>query len=180
VSTVQPSLAELLPAELLVDAAGHLSEEGAMFIADGEDALFPPSIAAHARSCEVCQHRVGDAALLSARVGAALVEARPSVEVVRVRRPVPIGAVGMAFLLAAAGAAPTLARAPQMVVEAITNLPWLVSLFVRVSGFVVRDAGVKVGPAAIAAVVLAAMVLMLTGWSIARQLPRAPMAQRGV
>lgn len=174
------STEELLPAELLVDAAGHLSEEGAMFVADGEDALFPASISAHARGCAVCQHRIGDAAMLSARVGAVLSQTRPIREVARVRRPVPIGAVGMAFLIAAAGAAPTLARAPRMVVEAMTNLPWLVSLFVRVSGPLVRGAGVKVGPAATAAVVMAAMVLMLTGWSIARQLPRAPMAQRGV
>jgi hypothetical protein len=117
----EPLSMELLGRELLLDPDGHLSEIGAGALADGQDALIPADLLAHAASCPECQLRLGQQALQVELVHRAL-GADPAPALASTRAPaLPWRSLLIAAALAALGAAPTL-LAPETAASARTLL----------------------------------------------------------
>jgi len=154
-----------LPAELVWDEAGHLSEMAQTAVADGEEALLPKLALAHLEECERCALGVGEAALLSAHIGRIFGAAMPAPA--PRRDPVPFLAIAAALVLAAIGALPALAEAPAWMSDAPAALTRAVPIFVHGVVTLLRGAG-SLAPSVTFA---AAAVLVAIGAAIARLAP---------
>jgi hypothetical protein len=190
------TVTDKLPLELLVDASGHLSEEGATVLADGQDDLCPLRVLEHAEACPTCQLRIGEAALLSASVSEAMSATAPSRGLataaqeassgatrtrssMRVPRQLPLVALAAAFAVALLGALPALLRLPHAVVGFTSTCECVVPALLRSLTRVLRAPHATLGPIATVAPIAAALVLTMAGLLVARELPRARTAERG-
>ncbi len=160
-----------LPADLVWRDDGHLHEATVTALSDTQYAVVPPDAATHADACDACAERVGAAALLSLSVGQALEGTALVPALATARRPLPRAALATALLLAAAGALPSLWQAPARLAALPRTLmdatPVLVaSLHAVLRGLSSHSAWLSF------ATVFAAALMLLVGFSIARQAPR--------
>lgn len=171
---------EMLPAELLWEDDGHLTEVALGAIADGEDALVSPKAVLHLDDCDRCLSALGVMARRAEIVAEVVAssaqhEAPASLVAVSGKRAAmrsPRFAIASGLVVAVLGALPILARFPSFV-SLVTfvftrGLPVLMhmaaELWVSVDS---RVAGLL--PLA------AALVLVVTGTMVARALPRISM-----
>jgi hypothetical protein len=187
-----------LPDALLFEPDGHLTDTALTCVADGELDLVPPTALAHLDGCDLCSHRLGEAALLSVAAGDALVTvssqaarapviAGPAAIVSRpesagraakARRPLPVWAIAAALLVSVVTAGPALVDAvrgvPETVAGAVTTMPFLfkvASAFVRVP--------LESGSLALVVRCVSALMLAAIGLQVARMTSRASSPDAG-
>ena len=173
---------EMLPAELLWEDDGHVTDVVLDALADKEDAIVPQPAHTHLDGCERCLRRLGEAAARSAECGAALValDAKPaSVPASMVPSSgrssrAPRYAIGAGLFLATLGTIPFLFNLPAFVSDVSfffsRGVPVLLHMLSRffVSASSSIDRATLILPGA------AALVLVMAGVLVARTLPRSP------
>jgi hypothetical protein len=171
---------EQLPAELLWEDDGHLSDVVITALGDAQDAIVPAAGHAHLASCDKCMGRVGEAAMLSMDTGEELRNAVGRTEVApmsladdsrrRMAMRPPRFAIAAALGIAAIGCIPFALHASSSlggVWFAITHgLPTLLHTAAHLF------ASAPAQRAAIVLPVVSAMVLVMAGVLVARALPR--------
>jgi hypothetical protein len=175
----------MLPAELLWEDDGHLTEVVLEALADAQDGIVPSPAHAHLDGCDRCLRRLGEAATRSAECGAALValdvqklaekHAAPASMVPSSGRAsrAPRYAISAGLLLATLGTLPFLFNLPAFIADvsfffsrgAPIMLHMLSRFFVSASSSI--DRAVLILPGA------AALVLVMAGVLVARSLPRS-------
>lgn len=111
-SALPDQAADALPAALLVNPSGHLSELAAHLWVDGEFELLPPDLRDHAAACPTCEAIVGDAALLALAAHEVVRDGAPSWQAEHAPPPValPWGWLTAALALALVSGVPSAAR----------------------------------------------------------------------
>ncbi len=171
---------EMLPHELIWEQ-GHASDVALGAMADGEVALIPGDLVSHVDACEACTHRLGEAALFSAGLGAAIQAMGPLNRLSPVpaaqgkrRTPLPLPMMAAAAVIAVLGAAPTLLHLPARLVGFfLTMLHTLPTL--SHGGMQLARNGL--GPAGVTLTFVTAAVLIMVSVGLTRLLPR-PAASR--
>ena len=174
---------EMLPAELLWEDDGHLTEIVLDALADKQDSIVPQPAHAHLDGCDRCLARLGEAALRSEECAAAMAtmeNAKPS-EVPASMVPssgrsprAPRYAIGAGLFLATLGTVPFLINHPAFVADVSfffsRGVPILIHMLSRffVSASSSIDRATLILPGA------AALVLVMAGVLVARSLPRSP------
>jgi hypothetical protein len=181
---------DMLPAELLWEDNGHLTEVALNAVADAEDALLPANALAHLDACEHCLFRVGEVASMSIDMGIAMRAAEPQAaktdlaplsiaEESRRRaamRP-PRYAIGGALLLAALGSLPLIAHVPGL----LQSIGFLFNRGVPVVAHMAARFATTAPVERIAMVLpfVSTFVLILLGVIVARALPRTARLAEG-
>jgi hypothetical protein len=190
---------DALPDEVLFAPDGHLTETALTCVADGEVHLLRVGALDHLDGCDLCTHRLGEAALLSIVAGealgdrAALVVAAPATLAHapeahltqasaplrgRVRRPLPVAAIAAALLIAVVTAGPAL-------LSAIQGVPGVLAAAVEAAPFLFRLARAFVrapwgaGSLPLLVNVGSAVVLAAVGLQVARITSRSGSWQQG-
>ena len=124
---------DMLPADLLWQDDGHVTDVVGDTLADGQDEAVPESARVHVEACDLCTQRLGDALLLTMQVGEALqasVEQAVEQAVGQTAArpwPVPIPAILVAVVVAALGTLPALdgvaARLTELAKTIVSLLP---------------------------------------------------------
>lgn len=185
-----------LAADLLWQPDGHIGEAGLAMLADGEHALLDEGVLNHVDSCELCSARLGEAALMSLRVGEdlafleeqaqaqtmqvaaeALSRARYQTELPPPRnfKAIPVRAIGAALVLAVVGAAPSLISGVSQARGAIEGAARGLSLIGRALFEVARmgGAGAERAPVFVAFLSwFSAALLVALGFGVARVMSR--------
>ncbi len=189
---------ELIPRDVLLDEAGHLSEVGVTVLGDGQSMLVPADVLQHVDGCADCCQRMGEAAMFSIALGDAIregsvalasvraVEKAPTVEVARAKRDslanvrrLPIPMMVAALVAACVGLAPTLYSAPGWVSETVSLFHRLIPILAKSSYLLLKRGGASAGPLMFVLPFVSAMVLMGVGLVVAKRLPRVAMIGRG-
>lgn len=144
------------------DADGHLMDAAIIALADGQDEILPNACTQHALDCESCAHRVGEAAMLAARVGDALRSVTPA----PARARLPRALLAVALLLAAVGALPSLPDVSGRAILFFTALPRLAPLLIESSLNLSRV--VREGPVGAALSGSVFLLLSFVGFFVAR------------
>ncbi len=141
----------------------HLSGVALVAAADGQDDLLPADALEHLGDCLSCNERLGEQAVLAMVMHESLVASRSS--------EVPQTAQVSWRLLAASAAALCLALIGSMPV--LMGIPdFLASVPALLSGLWRAVQPLSVGPFALVVSSITALVLVLSGWAVARLAPR--------
>lgn len=159
-----------LPWEVIWQHDGHVTDVVLHAIADGQEPLVPEPAIEHLHDCQACARRLGDAAMVSALAGELLVEQAAQREALRPR--FPWSAMLAALVVAALGMAPSVAEAPAWFGEAGSSLVHALPMVFRSAALVVRLVPQQLQGAWLAVTLAAAVILLLTGLSIARAMSR--------
>jgi len=155
---------EQIPSELVWTSEGHLTDVAMTAIADGEEAILPGEAFGHLGACELCVRGVDRAASLSTAVTHALASPEPE----RARRAFPVLAVAAVIALSALTALPSLGAARESMVQLYRVLPELLPILIRSITTLAKSASRWIPLLSLAS----AMLLFVTGWSVARLAPR--------
>jgi len=161
---------EQLPTELVWTADGHLGEVAMTAIADGEEAILPREAFGHLGVCETCAAGVESAASLSASVtralGAPLLAEAPAANA---RLAFPVWSAVVAIAVAAAATLPNVGAMLRWLGHAWWALREGTPVITRqVVAFLPRAWNLLPMMS-----LVAAMLLLLAGLSVARLAPRA-------
>jgi hypothetical protein len=197
---------ERLPADLLFEADGHVTEVVLACLADGELALISDAAAAHVDGCDTCTARLGTAALRSIGAGEALRElgamtattvlvaaeassvspalqaAAPSQQAAlpassrRARRPFPIAAIAAALLVAIVAGAPAFLDAAETLPSLLRSVPVLVRVVVSI----LRGAPEGLLTVALLLKWVSAVILIMAGFVVARSMTQKRSLQGGM
>jgi hypothetical protein len=186
-----------LPAELVFEPDGHVSELCVTAVADGEIEIVPRAALDHLDACDACGDKLGNAALLAAVAHEAMREAEAPMAAASAdaaltsttpvlatpastapasiapasprppRRPVPYFAIAAAILLATITAGPALS-------DAISAAPEVASATVAWGPTLLKAAaavawsGASLGPWGIAIEIVSAVMFVAAGIQVAR------------
>jgi hypothetical protein len=165
-----------LPAEVVWEQSGHLTEEALAAFADGEEALLPADATAHGHACEECARRMGEAAMLSLSVATVLREVnaadlRVSAAPASQRVAPPFWAIASGLAFAALGAVPFLLGIPAWLLHATLVLQR--SMPVLAHSALSLSAGSGGAASGRMLVTLASLaVLMMSTYAVSRLAPR--------
>ena len=141
----------------------HLSDVALVVAADGQDDLLPASALEHLGECLDCNERLGEQAVLATVMHESLVASRSSEvpQSARVSWGV-VAASAAALCFALVGSIPVLMDIPKF----LASVPALLSGLWRAAE------PLSVGPLALVVSSMTALVLVLSGWAVARLAPR--------
>jgi hypothetical protein len=171
-----------LPAELLWQDDGHVTDVVVDSLADGQEALVPRVARDHVDACDGCAGRLGEAVLLSLRVqehmSAALLPVGGTVAAARTSWPMPVTAIAVALLAALIATLPDLLEAPARFAGAATTLLRVAPDLVRAMLTVARGLGQGAQLSFVSTA--GVLVLLAVGTAVARFAPRQQPARGGV
>jgi hypothetical protein len=149
---------EKLEHEIVWDDAGHLSEIARFALADGQESILPLEAMSHFSHCERCSRSVGQAALLSAELGAAFARAP--------RLSFPLIPIIAAVLVALLSALPMVVTARSW----LSTVGWFVTRSAPIAGHAFfKLAAHGIGPAFYFG---CTFLLLAMGLAVARLMPR--------
>lgn len=168
---------ETLPSDLLWRDDGHVADVVVDAIADGEVRIVPLAALNHVNRCDACTVRVGDAALLCIDIGDAMKEAADAPVTLRstVRPPawpLPVPAIVAAGLLAVIGAVPALSDAPGQVAAFVASVIDMLPTLVHAMLALGRTGVDGLAPIIATVSAISVLLMLLTGFAIARAVPR--------
>lgn len=159
---------DMLPADLLWQDDGHVTDVVVDTLADGQDEAVPEPARDHVEACELCTLRLGDALLLTMQVGEAI---HASVGQAAARPwPVPVPAMLAAVLVAVLGTVPALGEVAARLTELAKTLVALLPNLTHAALALSRTG--QVGSSLTVLSMAAVAVLLVCGLAIARALPR--------
>jgi len=160
----------MLPADLLWQDDGHVTDVVVDTLADGQDEVVPAPARDHVSACDMCAQRLGDAVLLAMRVGDVLEGAMSTARVAQPSWPIPVPAVLAAVLVAALGTIPALGDLGARITELVKSIVAVVPNLTRAALVLSRTGEFGTQLALLSMVSVA--VLLVGGLMIARAVPR--------
>jgi len=160
----------MLPADLLWQDDGHVTDVVVDTLADGQDDVVPAPARDHVTACDLCTQRLGDAVLMAMRVGDVLEETMNTARSAQPSWPIPIPAVLAAVLIAALGTVPALGELGTRVTELVKSIIAVVPNLTRAALVLSRTSELGTQLALLSMISVA--ILLVGGFMIARAVPR--------